>query len=276
VPLSFTDVVDRPVFSSDPFRWRMGLRALSRERWLQPDDARDADLAEKAALIESRPGEMLAWLPGAESASSELLDLVTADVVGRGLSMAATGDHPIDRAGRSVQEDLCLMERHAARWILTAGSVCFPTRWALADKIGASLSAIHAPVPGYADQLGSRVDRFFDRLQPSSLAWRLNWSIVDDDGRRLDVRDRHPPRDPPNDIGHDLFMRLERQTLRRLNEHEAVVFGIRVHVWPLEEVGDVLRGEGLASSLSSMPLDVADYKSLSDLRPLLLDWIRDL
>jgi heme-dependent oxidative N-demethylase alpha subunit-like protein len=275
VPLSFAEVVDHPVFTPGSFRWRMGLRALSHELWLQPDDARVADLAEKAELIENRPGEMLAWLAGAESASTEVLDLVTADVVGRGLPMASLGDHPIDRAGRSVQEDLCVMERRGDRWILTAGSVCFPTRWALADKIGASLSTIHSPVPGYADQLGSRVDRFFDRMQPSSLAWRLNWSIVDNPCRRLDVSDRSEPRDQPIDVDR-LFFRLERQTLRRLSRNAAIVFGIRVHVWPLSEVGEVLRHDGLASSLDSMPIDVAGYKRLGDLRPFLLDWIRDL
>ena len=264
------------MFSAPTFRWRIGLRALSDDLWLQPDDARDTDLAEKVSLIDTRPEEMLAWLPGSEPASAEVFELVAADLSDRGLAVASVGEHPIDRAGRSLQEDLCLMERRGSQWILTAGSVCFPTRWALRDKIGVSLSAIHTPVPGYGDDLGPRVDRFFHRMSPASLVWRLNWSIVSDSGRRLDVRDSHTPCDPPDDVGRDLFVRVERQTLRRLTTHEAIVFCIRVHVWPLGEVVAELPAEGLVASLGSMPIDVANYKNLESLRPLLLDWLRDL
>jgi Haem-dependent oxidative N-demethylase, alpha subunit-like len=273
VPLTFREVVDHSLFPDGPFRWRLGTRSLPRESWLQCDDARERDLAEKAALIESRPDEMTAWIAGSESAGNEALALVESDLSELGLPLGSSGDHPIDRAGRSVQEDLCLLERQGSAWILTAGSVCFPTRWTLRTKAGKSLSAIHEPVPRYAEEIGARVDRFFDRMIPGSLVWRLNWSIVGEADRRLDPLDAGTVV-PPTDPDRELFLRVERQTLRRLVDHDAVVFGIRIHVWPLHEVVDGLPPSGLATALETMPIDVADYKNLEAVRAALLRWLR--
>jgi hypothetical protein len=88
--------------------------------------------------------------------------------------------HPLELAGRLVQEDLCLMARAATRAVyrLVGASVCFPTRWRLADKIGQPLQAIHAPVPDYDAQLASTMERFFARLKPDKLVWRCNWSLM--------------------------------------------------------------------------------------------------
>ncbi len=275
MPLTFPEVVDHSLFPTGPFRWRIGTRVLPRDRWLQPDDARTADLAEKAALIAVRPEEMTGWMAGSAAAGAEVLALVESALSDRGLSPAPDGDHPIDRAGRSVQEDLCLLERQGSDWILTAGSVCFPTRWTLRTKLGGSLSAIHAPVPRYADEIGARVDRFFDRMAAGSLVWRPNWSIVGDPSRRLDPGDAGTVV-APTDPGRELFMRVERQSLRRLVDHDAIVFAIRIHVWPLRDVVDHIPRSALATALETMPIDVAEYKSLDVVRAALVRWLRHL
>lgn len=275
MPLAFTDVVDRAVFSDAPFRWRVGVRSLHSEEWLQPDDRRDADLAEKRALTLARPEEVFAALPGSEAAASEVWTLVAADLRDRGLEPVESGVHPLERAGRSVQEDLCVLEPRDGTWMLTAGSVCFPTRWSLEEKIGATLRVIHDPVPGYAGDLAARVDRFFDRMTLGSSAARLNWSLVDDPSRRLEPHVRQAATDPPRDVGRDLHLRIERQTLRRLADHDAVVFGIRIHGWPLAEVIRALPGEHLATALDTMPLDIAEYKDLDGVRATVSAWARE-
>jgi hypothetical protein len=177
-----------------------------------------------------------------------------------------------------VQEDLCLLERRmvadVARWTLTAGSVSFPTRWDLGSKLGGSLAEIHAPVPGYGEQVGPFVDRFFDRMVPGALASRLNWSLVGEKTRRLEAEDRQAPEAVLTDPGTELFVRIERQTLRRLVVHDAVVFGIRIHVWPLAEVAEDLSTEPFAEMLDSMPPEVARYKDLDGLRSTVATWLR--
>ncbi|MEM7139460.1 MAG: DUF3445 domain-containing protein [Actinomycetota bacterium] len=272
--LAFADVVEHSPFNGGAFRWRMHTRALDESLWLQPDGDRDADLALKRGFIESDPSGCLGWLDGSEAASTELLELVLAECRRRGLDPASSGTHPIDRAGRSTQEDLCLLEPVDGEWTLTAGSVCFPTRWALSDKLGASLAEIHGPVPSYAEHVGAAVERFFDRLTPGAVAYRLNWSLVGDGARRLPADARQAPATMPADPAAGLFVRIERQTVRRLVAHRAVVFGIRIHVWPLGTVMDDMRAMSFADHLAGLPLDVARYKNLDGLRDDLDRWLR--
>lgn len=272
VPLSFPEVVDHPIFAP-PFRWRMAVRNLGAPEWLQADDLREEDRARKAAILAEPGNDAVRFVRGSEPASHEVLDLIAADLAPQGLEPATVGVHPIDIAGRSVQEDLCLMERDESSWRLTAGSVCFPTRWSLADKIGGTLADIHGPVPGYAEQIGDQVDRFFDRMAVGAMAYRINWSLVGDAARRLPASDRQAPERLPADPATQLFLRVERQTLRRLEQHEAIVFGIRIHVWPLGTVLAALPPSAFADEILTAPTKVARYKNLEGLREELARWI---
>lgn len=251
----------------------MGVRSLGADRWLQLDDRRTLDLREKDLLTRRFPGRTFVAAPDSQDASVETYQLVERGLAAHGLTMRERGTHPLEAAGLSVQEDLCLMERRGASWVLTAGSVCFPTRWDLPSKLGCSLAEIHAPVPGYPTALAARVDRFFDRMTPGALAHRLNWSLVGESSRRLDSH-RQAPVVMPTNPADDLFLRVERQTLRRLDRQDAIVFGIRIHVWPLGEVLPELPVDRLASDIETMPIEVARYKNLDTLRPGIVDWLR--
>lgn len=273
--LPFRTVVDPATFPSDSFRWRMGVRSLPADQWLQPDDHRSLDLVEKDLLSLRLPGQTFVADAGSEDASREVCALVAADLAVHGWTLRDRGGHPLETAGRSVQEDLCLMERRDGSWVLTAGSVCFPTRWDLPSKLGKSLAAIHAPVPAFHEHLGDRVDRFFDRMAPGSLAHRLNWSLVGASSRRLGAEVRQAPATLPDDPALDLFVRIERQTLRRLEQHDAVVFGIRIHVWPLGDVVSDLPADRFAREIETMPVDVARYKNLDGMRAALIRWLRE-
>jgi hypothetical protein len=274
MPLQFRDVVDHSLFSTAAFRWRMGVRSLVADEWLQPDDLRSLDLLEKDLLTLRHPGQTFLARPDALSAAAEAHELVAAALVRRGLTMRDVGAHPLEVAGLSVQEDLCLMEARGGSWVLTAASVCFPTRWELPSKLGRSLAAIHDPVPDYGARLGERVERFFDRMTPGALAYRFNWSLVGESARRLDARARQAPTSMPPDPANDLFFRVERQTLRRLEGHEAIVFGIRIHVWPLGAVVSELPPEQFADEIETMPFEIARYKNLEGIRSPLASWLR--
>ncbi len=88
--------------------------------------------------------------------------------------------HPLDAAGRLVQEDLCLMVLRDGAPHLDAASLCFPSYWRLADKLGRPMADVHGPVAHYADELAAKVDTFLQRLRPERPVWRRNWSIHDD------------------------------------------------------------------------------------------------
>ena len=219
------------------------------------------------------------------AAARELLDAVAADLGTRptegpptGAAAGAPGGAGplVEAAARQVAEDLCLLLPRDGRWVLAAGCVCFPSHWRLADKLGQPLAAVHAPVPHYADELAARVDRFLDRLAPGRGAWRRNWLIHTDD--RLFAPRPAPPPDPPltvDDAGPRLWLRSERQTLRRLPGSGAVVFTIRTQQAPLAVVAarPDLRARMAAAVASWSDLLVA-YRGGEAVRGPLLGWLR--
>ena len=74
--------------------------------------------------------------------------------------------------------------------------------------------------------------------------------------------------------GQTLFLRVERQTLRRLPRTEAVLFGIRVHVYPLASAVAVPdTAARLAEAVRALPEATLRYKSLLPIRQALLDWL---
>ncbi|MEM9467914.1 MAG: DUF3445 domain-containing protein [Actinomycetota bacterium] len=260
--LPLTTVIPVALFHDGPFRWRTATRRVDDAGWLQFDPADlAADLAEKAEILERHRDDAFAVEPGSEDASREVADLVDAARGAVGLPPVAVNvSHPLERAALGVHEDLILLERRPGGWIMTAGVVCFPTRWSAADKLGRSMAQIHGPVPGY-DTIAPSVDRLFDRLRSGSIVWRPNWSLVGQPDLRLPVGDRQAPAAFPADPGTALWLRAERQTIRRLEAHpDHILFTVRIHRWPLGQV--VAQLDALAAELRALPDDVASYKNL--------------
>ncbi|MGI9499545.1 MAG: heme-dependent oxidative N-demethylase family protein, partial [Geminicoccaceae bacterium] len=182
---------------------------------------------------------------------------------------------PLVLAGRLVQEDFCLLQKRDGRYILTAAVLCFSAHWSLAEKIGRPLLDIHEPVPGFAEQLGSPVERLFERLDAARPVQRLNWSLVDTDDLYLPPSHRKAPVALAlGDIGERLWLRVERQTLRRLPITGAVVFGIRTHVTPIRQAIDMPEAaDALIQRLHELPVPMLTYKNLVSIRPALLAYL---
>lgn len=260
------------VFHDGPFRWRTATRRTDEDEWLQFDPADLADdLAQKRQILEDERADAFVAEPGSEAASSEVAALVDRSLAHRSLPPVAIDDrHPLERAALSVHEDLIVLERRSAGWVMTAGVVCFPTRWSPAAKIGRSMAQIHEPVPRY-DTIAPAVDRLFDRLQPGAIVWRPNWSLVGQPDLRLSVDDRQAPAQLPADPADSLWLRVERQTVRRLERHrDHLLFTVRIHRWPLSEVLAQV-DEVLTAELRALPDDVAVYKNLEAWRHELAD-----
>ncbi|MDX6750241.1 DUF3445 domain-containing protein [Geminicoccaceae bacterium 1502E] len=279
-------------FLDGPWRMAMGLRRLDPAEWLVADGQEAAELAEKRRLYAERPDEVLALLPEGQDGAAELLRLLAAHLAERRsagfaledevLVVRASGERvpldapdPLARAGLLVQEDLCLMARQrGGGYALVGASLCFPMRWRLADKVGRAMAGIHEPVPGFAERLGGPADRFFAALEPDRPVWRANWSLTDDP--RLfqpDTRTR-PMALGEADAGQDLWLRVERQTLRRLPQSGQVVFTIRTFRQRLEEAaGEPQVAAALAARIREMPEPMLRYKNLLGVRETLLRWL---
>lgn len=287
-------------FDGKPHRWSMGLRPLALENWLWLDGRYDKEVALRRELLSQRRDEVFQACPEAQAASTEVLELVLVFLEKKHperfqriredkslapgqttFEMAVRALHPLELAGRLVQEDLCVMQavpddfEDAREYHLTAAALCFPTRWNLREKIGHPMSEIHDPVPGYREQINAPVNQFMRRLTPEKPMWRINWSLNEDS--TLFQPGGHgvleaAPHLTSENAGTEVFLRLERQTLRRLPMTSAILFTIRILQCPLEELNDS-EAHQLAQTLRYWPEDLRIYKSFPVYGPAVLSYL---
>ena len=173
----------------------------------------------------------LAWgeRSGSRAGQAEVLALVR----GAAFEAPPPGDFPpLVEAARHISDDLCLMEKHAGQWVLTAASLCAPSYFSAFEVVGKALSGLHAPVPGFNDNLHDRVARIFDHITADQVLERRNWTLLNSDA--LFTPDPAPiraliPDIVPEGAADALFVRSERQTIRRLPRTGGVLFTIRIH-----------------------------------------------
>ena len=150
---------------------------------------------------------------------------------------------------------------------LRGGALVFPTGWALEEKLGHPLAAIHAPVPGLNPSIGAQIDRMLPRLAPGPAWCRSNWGLA-----ATDELNMHPSRGlpaPALPVRPDrLWLRVERQTLLAMPASHGLVFGIRIALFRMDEVmrsGANVR-KGLARALRSISPELARYKRIDKVR----------
>ncbi len=182
------------------------------------------------------------------------------------------GLHPLDSAARLVPEDLLLLapvaeaatdDATTVKWHLMAASLCFPAHWVLAEKMGKTLAAIHDPVPHCDKRLAGPVDRFFNKMTVGSISTRMNWSLQI--GTDLFTPRRAQRQASAGDLdNHQLCLRLENQTLRKLPQTDFVLFTIRTHIEPVLRWKHTHNAiDDLAKMLNDMSLESQSYKGAS-------------
>jgi hypothetical protein len=159
-------------------------------------------------------------------------------------------------AALAMFEDVCILERGpAGHHIFVAGALAYPTDWHLHEKVGQPLAAIHAPVPEFAAKLAAGVDHVFDTLTPARMLTRANWNIVETDTLRylpaLRAVHRFGHVTAAN-AGKTLWLRCERQVLRRLPETGAAVFTIGIYRNRLADLPAALVRD-LATAVRTLP-----------------------
>ncbi len=268
--------------------FQIGTRPLDPADWLAPDAAMTAQLAEKQRLWQTHSGAVFAETPHSRPAQTELLALLAnylperfpalwqrengdIHVLPTGERIALGGDaSPLLTAARLVQDDLLLLERDADGWRLTAGALFFPSSWLLAEKMNEMLGAIHQPVPGFGP--GTRpaqiMARMFDAARPETPMLRWNFSLYGDD--RLfhpDISGPETARFGSEKRANPVFLRVERQTLRKLEKTGAMAFTIRISLHELDELAHHPEAARIASTLieqiEALTPEQLDYKGLT-------------
>jgi hypothetical protein len=289
--------------------FQIGLKQLDLRNWIEIDDTFDFQLAEKRRIYAAHLDRVFVAEPGTEDAQAEVLALLTEHLparfperyskVGDRLAVAGHPDldgleardlPPLHKASLLVQEDLILMRRGEDGWRLAAGSLCFPSSWLLTEKFSKQMSDIHQPVPGFGP--GTRnaglIDRMFDKLQIVQPVERFNWSIQAGDAlyhplsndQRIDRATGRPIRFPDIEAVARAFIRVERQTLRKLPVSGDILFTIRIHLDPVSLLNSRPDRAELATSFAGQLLaldgEQLDYKGLTADRDRLVSHLRGM
>ena len=262
---------------------QMGMQVVSEQQWLEPCVDLEPFYLHKCQIRETYGKRVFASVPESQPAQSELKRMLLQHLLrdhnqvygsmgddlvhlpsGLHLRVPADGEQdPLWQTSLWVADDLLLMQPLASQgdqYCLTAASLCSPSAWHLLEKLGHSMTRIHDPIPGIHQQLTPQIDRFLANVVPGQVVERRNWSLQG--ASQLDMM----PGSLLEPLAADapVYYRMERQSLRRLPETGAIVFGIRVYIYELGELAGLPGAlPALRKAIDEMPAELRDYKDMS-------------
>lgn len=294
-----------PYDGSGPL-FSIGLKPMQLESWIEIDQLFGPYLDEKARLNSAIADKVFVEEPGTETAQAEVLSLLTEHLLQRfpdlyrrdGDVMHLASGHTVDLtaqpslkpAANLVQEDLVLMRRGENGWRLAAASLCFPSSWSLMEKFRKPLQEIHVPVPqfGPGTRNATVIERIFDKLAVELPVERMNWSLQTNaelyhplSAIEVDARaSGRPTRFGGGNLVASTFMRVERQTLRKLPVSGDILFTIRIFLDPMEKLAQHPERAAIATAFAKQlrVLDEAqlDYKGFTADRDELIAVLDDM
>lgn len=224
-----------PLAPGEPFL-RMGTRGIDEADWLLTDHETPRELERRAEHLRAHP-DFAQIEAGHDEVLAELIAQVeTHNSAPLQVGPTVEGVRPeLASLAVTIAEDVQLLVRTEHHWRLIGGVLLFPDQWSLPDKLGLSIAKVHGPTNGYDELLETKVDRFFDRLAVDRFIGRRNWFVHDAPTYFLDkhatTRDISDPAECAS-----LWIRSERQTLRRLPKTDAIVFTIKTQFAPFSQV----------------------------------------
>ena len=272
---------------------KIGLSPISESKWLEIDNKFEEEIRLKKKLLKSNRDDVLQITQGSEDKQNEILESIVSylqkfhsdifKVTKDSVYIESTNDlyklnqfkNPIELASLLVQEDLVMMSPKEDTFYLEAASLSAPSHWSLTEKFSKSLMDLHHGVPGYKEDIGQRVDEIFNRLPAERILERFNWSIYDDPKLFQPVHSK-PFVEFKESKPNKLFLRVERQTIRKLPVYGTVLFTIRVYVDPIESIlNDEHTLASLKMALENLSEPMKKYKSIDQLEKTLLLWLKD-
>ena len=243
------------LFPDGDYRFHLTLKRCEPREFFAARDASGAVLAERRRWIAAEPACYAALQPEGEPLLAEfdalcagwgLLETRRPRRVSPDAGEGARASADVLREfGGSLEPDILFLSPDAQGDLcLRGGALVFPTGWALTEKIGQSLDAIHGVVPGLNPAMGAAIRQFLARLKPGAAFLRDNWGLATTDELNL-----HPARAlaapaPPVALER-LWLRVEHQALVALPETGGVLFGIRIALHRLDTIAGTPAAAGL-------------------------------
>ena len=227
-----------------------GVQPLKSESYFIVDEVFHRQMAYRQKLLKTQKEKVYFNNFETSGACYELLDFVIEELKKNsrylfnkqkivrpdGVEVDLLSDDPLTVAASLVQEDLLLLKKEHVEHTLRAGVLCFPASWTLDEKKNKSLTRIHSPVNEYGQEIASRIEKMFTNLKPETPIWRANFLLYDD-------YELFQPRLENQEKGNirkrlSQFMRVERQTLKKLPISETILFAIHTFVVPYKKLSE--------------------------------------
>ena len=270
----------------------IGLKPINEIEWLEIDSHFKEEISYKKKLYKDRKADVLVASTKSREVQQKTLDLIlnhltqyhsnAYEITSRYINIHESNDlyyfdefeNPLELASLLVQEDLILMQPTGDIFKLEAASLCAPTRWSLQEKFQQSLSDIHAEVPGYKERIDSRVNKIFSNMPNDKIFERFNWSIFDSPELFQPISSKSLV-EIENILPNELYLRVERQSIRRLNESKTILFTVRVHVDPISSIlTDKYLILDLLKALQNLDDEMKVYKVIKPFEKNLINWLR--
>ncbi|EJU05042.1 hypothetical protein DACRYDRAFT_47033, partial [Dacryopinax primogenitus] len=256
-----------------PYYQTMAHQPMEIENWIEISSDYQWYLSEKKKVIQREGKKVLDSLPENDFACQELLETVldwmpkryptlfdrllrTEDRISRdGIFNKVTGERFDWKKGEAPSgcdaltilsrltecDFLMARERPDGHIYFTGGLVAFPGFYLLSEKIDKPMSVVHAPVPQFNDKLLMSVERrrrTLKRMLPSAPFERSSWEIVDDLNLYWHNIALLPKGGKVSVDPSDLYLRIDRQTFRKLPKSKGIIFGVHPLVRKLSTLRD--------------------------------------
>jgi hypothetical protein len=152
--------------------------------------------------------------------------------------------------------------------------------------VGRDINWAHETVPRLTDQLGPKIHRVLDSVHDATPCERFNWQITPMGAIFFPHADPHAAnaaamrsvsetlRRDPEQAGRVLWMRVERQTLRRLPKSRAVAFGLHTYSDPLDSIeADTASIRAILALLRAYSAERWHYSEMDIIREPILAWL---
>ena len=260
------------LFPDGDYRFHLTLRRAEPRQFFAARDHTGSLLAERKRWLASDPATYAAILPEGEAILREFA--ITAapwtNTADRGDS-AGSPTELLHRVGGELEPDILFLSADPkGEFRLRGGALCFPTGWALGEKLGHTMDFIHGVVPGLNPALGGPIHQFLSRLKPGAAFLRDNWGVAATRELNLLPGRKIPPPSLPTSLDR-LWLRVEHQALVALPESRGIVFGIRIALHRLDEVAGSPYAPAFRRALETMPSELIAYKRLKEIHGYLLN-----
>ena len=258
------------LFPEEDFRLQLTLRRTDPPAFFGAREPSGRLLAERARLLAVEPHRYAAVTDDAEALIDEFESLAGRWPIQGGAAYEAerspSGLPRMVRIGSIFEPDLLFLSADTTgAFRLRAGALCFPTGWALGEKIGLTLDEIHGVVPGLNAAVGPAIQQFLSRLKPGIAFLRDNWGLAATDELNLHPVKRTPAPTLPLRMDR-LWLRVEHQALLALPRTRGVLFGIRIALHRMDDVAQHPAAPRVRRALETMPSELATYKRIDAVR----------